>query len=453
MSLLIIASAQLMLVLDDSIANIALPSIQRDLDVSTAALPWVITSYVLAFGGLLLLGGRAGDLLGRLKVFRLGVAIFTAASLINGLAAGEAMLLASRAVQGVGAALAAPNALALIAANFPAGEDRNKAMAVYGAMSGLGITGGVLLGGLLTELSWRWIFLINVPIGIAVLVGSRTLADGERHAGRLDVLGAITGTAGVLALAYAITRGGERGWTDATTLGLFVAALALLAGFVALQRRSAHPVLPLRLLADRTRSGSYLAMLFVGAGLMGTGFLVVLFVQQVLGLSAIQAGLAFLPFSAGIILSQGVSPRLVERLAPRFVAAPGLLLAAGGLAWLSLLDAGSSYFGHIAPAVLLAAFGLGLAFVPLTLGVMHGVPDDETGVASALFNTAQQIGAALGVAVFGSIAAAAAKRAPGSAVDALADGYATAMLAVAAMLVLAASATFVTVTRSIPEQA
>jgi len=465
LALFVIATAQLMLVLDDAIANIALASIQADLEVSAASLPWIITAYVLAFGGLLLFGGRAGDLYGRLRVFRIGIVVFTVASLLDGLAPNGPLLIVARGLQGVGAALAAPNALALIATNFPAGRQRNKAMAVYAAMSGLGITGGVLLGGLLTgALSWRWIFLINVPIGIAVLAGTRLLVEGRRSPGRLDVLGAITGTVGVLALAYGISRGGEHGWLDGVTLGTFTIAAVLLAWFVWLQRHSVNPMLPLKLFGDRNRTGSYVAMLFIGAALMGTAFLLTLYMQQVLHFSPIRTGFAFPPFSAGIILSQGVSPKLVERLAPRAIAAPGLLLAAAAMFWLSLLSPDSSYFGHILPGVFLTSFGLGLAFVPLTLTIVHGVEDGEVGVASALLNAAQQIGAALGVAVFGSVATAATSdRFPGAARaleqglasddrrlaatagGALAHGYTTALLLAATLLLVAALIAAVTI--------
>jgi EmrB/QacA subfamily drug resistance transporter len=454
----VIATAQLMLVLDDAIANIALASIQADLDVSTATLPWIITAYVLAFGGLLLFGGRVGDLYGRLRVFRVGVVVFTIASLLDGLAPTGPLLIAARALQGVGAALAAPNALALIATNFPEGQARNKAMGVYGAMSGLGITGGVLLGGLLTgALSWRWIFLINVPIGIAVLVGTRVLAEGERHHGRLGLLSALTGTLGVLALAYGISHGGEHGWLDTPTLGALGAAAVLLTWFIALQRGTEDPMLPLALFADRNRTGSYAAMLFIGAALMGTGLLLTLYMQQVLHFSPIKTGFAFLPFSAGIIVSQGVSAKLVERLTPRAIITPGLLLAAASMFWLSVLSPDSSYFGHVLPGVFLTAFGLGVGFVPLTATIVHGVADGQVGVASAVFNAAQQIGAALGVAVFGSVAtAASAERLPDAArtlerglasadrrlvttaEEALTHGYTTALLVAAALLVLAA---------------
>ncbi len=269
LALLVIATAQLMMVLDDTVANVALPSIQADLDMSEAALPWVINAYVLTFGGLLLFGGRVGDLYGRLRVLRLGLIVFSAASLAGGLAPTSELLIGARGIQGIGAALVAPNALALIATTFPAGKPRNKAMAVYGAMSALGISGGVLLGGLLTgALSWRWVLLINIPIGIVVLAGTRILVAGERHTGRLDTLGAVSGTAGFTALAYGFTRAGEHGWTDPITLTAFAAAVAARTQFVVLQARSRNPLLPLRLLADRNRSGAYLTVLFIGAGLM-----------------------------------------------------------------------------------------------------------------------------------------------------------------------------------------
>jgi EmrB/QacA subfamily drug resistance transporter len=463
-----------MLVLDDAIANIALASIQADLDVSTAALPWIITAYVLAFGAVLLFGGRVGDVYGRLRAFRAGVVVFTVASLLDGLAPNGPLLIAARALQGVGAALAAPNALALIAANFREGQARNKAMGVYGAMSGLGITGGVLLGGLLTgALSWRWIFLINVPIGIAVLAGTRVLLEGERHRGRLGILSAVTGTIGVLALAYGISHGGEHGWLESVTLGAFTVAGVLLAWFVVLQKRSADPMLPLGLLANRNRTGSYAAMLFIGAGLMGTGFLLTLYMQQVLLFSPIKTGFAFLPFSAGIIVSQGVSAKLVEQLTPRAIVTPGLLLAAAAMFWLALLSPDSSYAGHVLPGVFLTAFGLGVTFVPLTSTIVHGVAGGQVGVASAVFNAAQQIGAALGIAVFGSVATAAtAARLPGAAraleqglatgdrnlvataSEALTDGYTTALLVAAALLALAALITALAInTKDTPERA
>jgi EmrB/QacA subfamily drug resistance transporter len=457
LSLIVIATAQLMLVLDDSIANIALPSIQRDLAVSASALPWVVNAYVLAFGALLLFGGRVGDLFGRRRVLRIGLLVFTVASLLGGLAPSAGLLVAARGLQGVGAALVAPNVLAMIATTFPVGKPRNSAMAVYAAMSAVGITGGVLLGGVLTGmLGWRWVFLINVPIGLAVLAGTRTLVGGQRNTGRLDVPGAITGTGAMVALAYAITRGGEHGWSEAVTLGAFVVAATLAILFVWLQTRSEHPVLPLGLLRDRNRSGSYATVLFIGAGLMATFYLLALYMQQVLRFDPVMAGVAALPVAVGIVLSSGISSKLVERLAPRAVAVPGLLIAASGMYWLSTLAAGSSYAWHVLPALFVTYFGLGMGFIPMTLTAVHGVAEDRAGVASALLNTAQQIGAALGVAALSTVSTSAADgRMPGAAralreglgagdrgavaaSAALTHGYTTGFLAGAGMLLAAA---------------
>jgi EmrB/QacA subfamily drug resistance transporter len=466
LSLLVIATAQLMLVLDDSIANIALPSIQADLGVSTANLPWVINAYVLVFGALLLFGGRVGDLFGRRRVLRIGLIVFVAASLLGGLAPNAGLLIAARALQGLGAALAAPNALALIATTFPTGKPRNQAMAVYGAMSAVGIVAGVLLGGALTGLlDWRWVFFINIPIGLAVLVGTAALPQGVRGRGRLDTPGAVTGTGAVVALVYGITRAGEHGWTDALTLTAFALAAVLLVVFLVLQSRTALPLLPLGLFADRNRAGSYATILFIGAGLMGSFYLLTLFLQQVLQFGALKTGVASLPFAAGIILASGISAKLVERLAPRAVAAPGLVLAAGGMLWLSALPVDSSYAGHVMPALFLTSFGLGLAFVPLTLTAVHRVAEDRAGVASALVNMAQQIGAALGLAVLTTVSTtAAAEQLPDAlqvlqqgvkgddadavarASEALAHGYTTAFLAGAGLLLVAAVLVAVAVT-------
>ena len=458
LSLVVIATAQLILVLDDSVANIALPSIQRDLAVSASALPWVINAYVLAFGALLLFGGRVGDLFGRRRVLRIGLAVFAIASLLGGLAPSAGLLVAARGLQGVGAALVAPNVLALIATTFPVGKPRNSAMAVYAAMSAVGIAGGVLLGGILTGmLSWRWVFLINVPIVLAVLAGTRALVEGRRNTGRLDAPGAITGTGAMVALAYGITRSGEHGWGDAVTLGAFAVAAALAVLFVWLQTRSEQPMLPLGLLRDRNRSGSYATVLFIGAGLMATFYLLALYMQQVLRFDPVMAGVAALPVSVGIVLSSGISSKLVERLAPRAVAVPGLLIAATGMYWLSTLTVGSSYAWHVLPALFVTYFGLGMGFMPMTLTAVHGVAEDRAGVASALLNTAQQIGAALGVSVLATVSTTAAngrlpeaastlqeglvagdRGAVAAASEALSHGYTAGFLAGAGMLLVAA---------------
>ncbi|MCI0755504.1 MFS transporter [Teichococcus vastitatis] len=466
LSLLVIATAQLMLVLDDTIANIAPPSIQRELAVSATTLPWIINAYILVFGGLLLFGGRVGDLFGRRRVFRAGLGVFIFASLFGGLGLNAEMLIGARALQGLGAALTAPNALALIATNFPVGKSRNSAMAVYGAMSALGITIGVLLGGVLTgTLGWRWVFFINIPIGLVVLAGSRVLAEGERNTGKLDTPGAITGTGAVVALTYGITHAAEHGWGNAVTLGSFGTALVLTLLFLVLQMRGTSPMLPLGLFQDRNRWGSYATMLFVGAGLMGTFYLLALYLQQVLGFDPLWAGVASLPFSAGIILGAGISSKLVERLAPRLVAGPGLLLGALGMLWLSTLAVDSTYAAHVMPALFLISFGLGMAAVVTTLTAVHGVAEDQAGVASALVNMAQQIGAALGLAVFTTLAVSATNRqmpdAPGallegiargeaavisSAARALTYGYTMAFLVGAGLLLLAAIIAVVAVT-------
>ena len=465
LSLLVIATAQLMLVLDDTIANIALPSIQRELAVPAPTLPWVINAYILAFGGLLLFGGRVGDLFGRRRVFRAGLGLFALASLLGGLGVNAEMLIGARALQGIGAALTAPNALALIATNFPAGKPRNSAMAAYGAMSALGITIGVLLGGVLTgTLGWRWVFFINIPIGLAVLAGSGVLAEGERSAGRLDTPGALTGTGAMVALTYGITHAAEHGWGDAVTLGALGAALVLALLFLWLQARGANPMLPLGLFRDRNRSGSYATMLFVGAGLMGTFYLLALHLQQVLGFSPLWAGVASLPFSAGIVLGAGISSKLVERLAPRLVAGPGLLLGVLGMLWLSALTVDSSYAAHVMPALFVTSFGLGMAAVTTTLTAVHGVAEDRAGVASALVNMSQQIGAALGLAVFTTLAISAANGQTPDAPEALQEGiargdaaaiaraagaltygYTTAFFAGAGMLLIAAVIVFAAV--------
>lgn len=410
-SLLVIATAQLMLVLDDTIANIALPSIEKEFSVPAALLPWIISAYVLAFGSLLLFGGRMGDLYGRRRVLRTGLVLFTFASLLGGFGQNTAMLIASRGLQGIGAALVAPNVLALIATTFPIGKERNSAMAVYAAMSAVGMTVGILLGGVLTGfLSWRWVFLINVPIGLAVLAGTRILAEEKNSAGALNAFDAISGSGAMFALAYGITRGGEHGWNDAVTLSAFVAFAVLGLVFLVLQRRRQHPMLPLGLFSDRNRSGSYLAVLFIGGGLMATYYLLTLFMQQVLQFTPAMAGLASLPVSVGIVLAAGTSTKLVERFAPRTVAVPGLLIAALGMYLLSLLSPGSSYLWHVLPALFVTYFGLGMSFMPLTLTSVQGVSDEQAGAASAMLNTSQQIGAALGVSLLGTISTLTANR-------------------------------------------
>lgn len=397
-----------MVVLDDTIANIALPTLQNDLGISAANLPWVVNAYILAFGGLLLFGGRLGDLYGRRRMLQAGMVIFTIASLLVGLAQDGMSVIASRGLQGIGAALTAPNALALIATTFPEGKARNHAMAVYGAMSGLGIIAGLIVGGVLTGmLGWRWAFFINIPIGLAVLAGSRTLVEAELHKGRPDLVGAVTSVGGMAALVYGITRGGEHGWTDGITLASFVASAILLPVFLILQARSKDPLLPLRLFKDRNRAGSYLAMLLLGFGPMGMIYLLTLYLQHILGYSPIRTALAFLPFGAGIILGAGISTKLAVRFAPRELAVPGALLGGAALFWLSTIGQDLDYFTHFMPAAFLTAFGFVTAVIALALTAVKGVKAQETGIASARFNASQQIGVALGLAVLSTIAVSA----------------------------------------------
>ncbi|GAA0970467.1 MFS transporter [Actinocorallia libanotica] len=457
LALVVIAAAQLMVVLDGTITNIALPSIQTDLGMSASGLAWVVNSYALAFGGLLLLGGRSGDLFGRRRMFRIGLAVFTVASLLGGLAQNDVQLIAARILQGVGAAIAAPTALSLITVNFPEGKPRNKAMGVYAAMAGIGSTVGLLLGGVLTDyLDWRWVMFVNVPIGLVVLAGTKILAEGERNTGGLDVPGAGTGTGGLLALVYGITRGGEAGWTDTLTLASLAGALVLLAVFLVIQRRSTHPMMPLRLFADRNRAGANTTVLFIGAGMFATFYFLTLYLQQVHGYSPVKTGLAYLPFSFGMAVAAGVGSQLVTRLAPRQIAAPGLLIAAAGMYWFSTLEPGSPYLTHLMPAMFVTAVGLGASFVPMTLAAVSRVQDQDAGIASALLNTTQQIGGALGLAVLSTISttaandllphaserffqAAATSDLPllAKAAEALTHGYTTAFLVAAALFIAA----------------
>ncbi|MFJ4909858.1 MFS transporter [Streptomyces sp. NPDC093249] len=455
MALIVIASAQLMVVLDGTITNIALPSLKEDLAISASGLAWVVNSYVLAFGGLLLLGGRVGDLFGRRRMFRVGIALFTVASLLGGFAGSPELLIGARVLQGVGAAVAAPTALSLIATTFPEGAPRNKAMGVYAGMSGIGATVGLLLGGVLTEyLDWRWVFFVNVPIGLAVLFGTKVLAEGDRVRGRLDLPGAVTGTAGLISLVYAITRGGEHGWTNGGTLAFFGAAAVLLTVFVFLQTKVAAPMLPLRLLADRNRAGSYVTMLFIGAGMFAMFYFLSLYMQQVLGFNALETGLAYIPFSLGMGMATGAGSKLVARFAPRALTIPGLALAAAGMLWFGTMTPESSYWTHIMPAMFLTAVGLGTAFLPVTLGAVSGVDHKDAGIASALLNTAQQIGGAIGLAVLATVSTTTADEklphADGAyyqalatkdtgllerAASALTDGYTAALVGSAALMV------------------
>jgi EmrB/QacA subfamily drug resistance transporter len=436
-ALVLICVAQLMVVLDATIANIALPFIGADLDITGTNLTWIVTAYALAFGGLLLLGGRLGDLYGRRRVFMIGLIVFAVASLLGGLATNEGLLLSARGLQGVGAALASPAALALIQNTFPAGPQRNRAMAMYATMSGIGAAIGLILGGWLTgsnpELlgmevhGWRLTFLINVPIGIiAALLAPVVLRESEKHTGELDVPGAITGTAGLLALVFGLTRAGNQdyGWGDTWTVTSLVASVVLLAVFIAVESRVEHPVLPFRIFASRTRAASFAAMMLMPAAMFSMFFFLSLFIQLVMGFSPLRTGFAFLPFSVGIIISAGIVSNLVTRIDPRFISGVGTLLATValfGFSRLSVDDSASGVLGALAsgqdlghdvnywtqifPFIFLMALGMGAVFVPLTLTAVHHVAAADSGIGSGVLNTMQQVGGALGLAVLSTVGA------------------------------------------------
>jgi EmrB/QacA subfamily drug resistance transporter len=424
-ALAIICIAQLMVVLDATIANIAIPYISEDLDFTAANRSWIITGYTLAFGGLLLLGGRAGDLLGRRRVFMFGLVVFAVASLLGGIAWNQETLLASRALQGLGAAVASPTALALITTTFPAGPARNRAFAVYAAMSGAGAAVGLILGGWLTEHSWRWTFLINVPIGIAAAaLAPIFLGESKPHRGNFDFAGAITGTLGLVALVYGFTRAAETSWDDSWTILGLVAGVALLALFLVIERVQRDPILPFRILADRTRGISFLVMLLVPAAMFAMFFFLSQIVQNGLGWSPLETGFAFLPFTVGIVFSAGLSSALATRVDPRWLAGTGATLAAIGLFGFSFIgyddvvSAGpptfglgieASYVTDLLPWILVMSFGMGMVFVPLTITAVHGVGAQDSGIGSGVLNAMQQVGGSLGLAILSTVAVSSAK--------------------------------------------
>lgn len=400
-ALAVIAACQLMVVLDATIVNIALPSIQKALKFQTADLSWVLNAYTLTFGGLLLLGARVGDILGRRRMFVLGILLFGFSSLLGGFAPNAGFLLAVRAVQGVGGAIASPTALALIATNFAEGKERNRAFGVFAAVSGSGAAIGLLAGGVLTEyLSWRWVLFVNVPITVAIaLLVPLYLTESERQPGRFDIAGAVTSTLGMSSLVYAFIRAGQDGWADSLTITAFVVAAVLLAAFVRIELTSAQPITPLHLLADRNRGGSYLVMLCLAAALFSMFFFLTLFVQEVLGYGPMKAGLAFLPVSATIIVVATFSSRNLLRFGPRPFMIVGGVLTAVGLAWLSQISADSGYVTGILLPIILFAAGMGNLFVPLTVSAVSNVSDAESGAASGLLNVMQQVGGSLGLSI------------------------------------------------------
>ncbi|MEU1267707.1 MFS transporter [Streptomyces sp. NPDC005799] len=401
MALLVIASCQLMVVLDITIVNIALPHIQSALDFSTTSLSWVVNAYTLTFGGLLLLGGRTGDILGRRRMFIVGVLLFAVASLLGGLAQNSGELLAARALQGVGGAIASPTALSLVSTTFPEGPERNRAFGVFAAVSAGGGAIGLLAGGMIVEwLNWRWVLFVNVPIGVLIaLAAPRWIKESERHPGHFDILGALTSTLGMVLLVYGFIRAAQEGWRDALTLASFAGAVVVLAAFILIERGSVQPITPLHMFADRNRAGTYGMMLSLAAAIFGMFFFLTLFVQDVLNFSPLRAGLAFLPVSAVIAVGAGLASRFLPRFGPKPFLVVGALLAAGGLAWLTLTDVHSTYAGSILGPILVFSLGMGMEFVSLTLMALSNVSVQETGAASGLLNATQQVGGSLGLSI------------------------------------------------------
>ncbi|MFI1765032.1 MFS transporter [Streptomyces sp. NPDC020800] len=410
-ALTVIAACQLMVVLDATIVNIALPHIQDALKFSTTDLTWVVSAYTLTFGGLLLLGARAGDVLGRRRVFMTGILLFTFASLLGGLAQEPWQLLAARALQGMGGAIASPTSLALITTTFPEGPERNRAFGVFAAVSAGGGAIGLLAGGMLTDwLDWRWVLFVNVPIGLLIVaLAPLYISESERHPGRFDIAGALTSTTGMASLVYGFIRASEEGWRDGLTLGSFGAAVVLLAAFVLTEMRAKEPITPLKMFTDRNRAGTYVIMLSLAAAMFGMFFYIVLFVQNVLGYSAIKAGLAFLPVTVAIAVGAGLSQRFLPTLGPKPFMMAGTVLVAIGLVWQTFIRPDSSYLGGVLGPMLVFGFGMGLNFVTATVTAVSGVAQHEAGAASGLLNAMQQVGGSLGLSILTTVFGSASK--------------------------------------------
>jgi EmrB/QacA subfamily drug resistance transporter len=407
-ALALLASAQFAVVLDASIVNVALPSIGADLGFSQENLSWVVNAYVLAFGGFLLLGGRMADLIGRRAMFVIGLVIFAVASLLGGLSSDEGQLIASRALQGLGGALLSPAALSMVTELFEEGADRNKALGVWGAVAGSGGAAGVLLGGVLTEwLGWEWVLFVNVPIGLtAAAVAMRMLPESRQEGARgFDLTGALTVTLGVTLLVYAMVEAPDAGWTSASTLTLAAAALVMLAAFVITETRLAsHPLVPFAIFRNSTRTGANVVALLVAMALFAMFFFISLYMQQVLGYEPLQAGVAYLPLAFGIIVSAGLASGLVTRVGFKPTLVAGMVLTSVALLLLSRVSPDGSYLGDLLVPMILAAIGLGLSFVPMTIAAVTEVEPHEAGLASGLVNTAQQVGGAIGLAILATVA-------------------------------------------------
>jgi EmrB/QacA subfamily drug resistance transporter len=450
--LAVVATAFFMTILDVSIVNVALPSIGRSLNFSRENLQWVITAYAIAFGGFLLLGGRAADLLGRRRVFFVGVTVFTVASLVCGLAQSEGMLIISRAVQGLGGAIISPAALSIVMTSFEEGPERNKALGIWGALGGSGAAVGVLAGGVLTKyLGWEWIFFVNVPVGaLVLLLTPRIVPESRREGGErnYDALGAVLVSGGLALLVYTISRAPDVGWATARTILLLVASGALLVAFLVNERRVSDPLMPFHIFRVRTVTGANVVGLLLGAVLFANFFLLTLYVQNVLGYSALKTGVTFVATAGTAVLAAGVAQALTTKLGPKPVIVVGLLLLTGGMIWYSQIPVHGSYASDLLPGYLMVGVGIAFAFVPVSIAALAGVVEREAGLASGLINTSQQIGGAIGVAVASTIFTTHFKSltADGKPLpDALTGGYAWAFwgLAVFAVLALLAALTLI----------
>ncbi len=455
LALAVIAIAQLMIVLDASIVNIALPSAQHALHISDANRQWVITAYALAFGGLLLLGGRIADFIGRKRAFVIGLVGFGLASAIGGIAQNQGELFGARALQGTFAALMAPAALSLITITFTEPRERAKAFAVYGGISGGGAALGLILGGVLTEYaSWRWTLLVNTPIALLTAVAAYALVQESRANGQpsYDIPGVLASTLGLVALVYGFTKANESGWAAGSTVSLLIAAAVLLAAFVVIENRTEQPLLPTRVFTERNRAGAFLVSLLIGLSLFGMFLFLVYYMQGTLHYSAVKSGLAFLPFSVGIVVAASIASGQLPRIGPRPLMVGGTLAAAVGMAWFTRITVHASYVTHVLPAEIVMSLGVGFAFVALSSTALIGVDDRDAGVASALVNTTQQIGGSLGTALLNTIAASAtvhylSSHGAHSGAAANVHGYTVAFTWGLAALIVAAGVAFVLVAR------
>ena len=448
LALAIIALAQLMVILDSSIVNIALPSAQKALHITNADRQWMVTAYTLSFGSLLLLGGRIADYAGRKRMFIVGLLGFAASSALGGLAVNAPMLFGARALQGAFGALLAPAALSLITVTFTEVKERSTAFGVYGAIAGGGAAIGLIMGGVLTQYaSWRWCLFVNVPIAVIAAVAAVPVVRESRASGNTsyDIPGTATVTGGLVSLVYGFTLAAQDGWTSTHTLFYLAVAVVLLVAFVVIEVRSSNPLLPMRILLDRNRGGSYLSALMVGSGLLGMFLFLTYYFQGVLGYSALKAGFAFLPFSIGIILAAGLASKLLPRFGPRFMMVGGFSAAAAGLLWLSRITPSTSYLAHVLPAEILISLGMGTAFVPMSSTALFRVSPHDAGVASATLNTSQQIGGSLGTALLNTLAAsatvtyiAAHGHSPSTVVAGQVHGYSVGFLVGAGFLAVAA---------------